>query len=117
MDTQLHQRMQETSTMIDRRSFIKTACDTLDKQSWLSDCQRNDLEATISHWCQAVNGSSVPFLNAAMKNECFAIINGENPYDEESFCVKEGSDPYQLKLDFLFEDIPYPPPQIGISHS
>ena len=96
--------------MIDRRSFIKTACNILEKQSWLSEYQRNELEATISHWCQSVNGSSVPFLNAAVKNKCLAIIKGNKRPEEQSIFIKEGSNPYQLKLDFVFEDIPYPPP-------
>ncbi len=96
--------------MIDRRNFIKTACETLNKRNWLSDCQLNELEAIVSHWCQAANGSNVPFLNAAMENEFFAIINGKRQPDTDAYCVKEDLDPYQLKLDFMFQDIPYPPP-------
>jgi DNA (cytosine-5)-methyltransferase 1 len=96
--------------MIDRKAFIRVACETLSKKRWLSDLQRDELEATISHWCQAINGSNVPFLSTDIENECFTIINGKAQTDTDTFTVKEKSDPYQLKLDFVFEDIPYPPP-------
>ena len=97
--------------MIDRKKFIEMACKTLGKQAWLSDWQRTELEAIISHWCQSINGSSFPFLNTAMKNECFSIINGKNQSDTDVYCVQEELEPYQLKLDFMFEGMSYPPPQ------
>lgn len=96
--------------MIDRRKFISIAYDSLSKQSWLSDCQRDELEATISHWCQSVNGSSVPFLSEAMKNNFYAIMNREKRRNKDSCHVKEKLKSHRSKMDFIFEDIPYPPP-------
>lgn len=97
--------------IMDRKSFIKKVCESVDKQSWLSDLQREELEATISHWCQSKKGISVPFFTDDIKNECLAIINEENRTAEEVRCIKEESEPYQLKLDFMLDDIPYPPPR------
>ncbi len=94
---------------MNRKDFQKKTVAHLKEQVWLSELELDELDASLSHWCQSPE-LSIPFFTNAIRNECLIILTGNNekPVD---FCVKEEFEHYQLRLNFSFNDLPYPPPE------
>jgi len=84
------------------------------EQRWISEDEITELDAVVSHWLQNP-GSTEPFLTNSIKNECNRFVN---KFDEKqienglSNYVCDPHEPYQLTLNFLFDDLPFPPPLV-----
>lgn len=97
---------------MDRASLITSLISHLSSQPWVGQEETAELNASISHWCQSPS-LRLPFLTNAMRNECVLFIRDHVGEGEDGLCgncVCEGQQPYQLRLEFMFDDIPYPPP-------
>lgn len=96
---------------MNREVFIKKINLHLQTKSWISNEEAEEINASISHWLQN-RSLSIPLFSKTMRNECdlflrHYICDKEKKY-VDSVC--EPQEPYQLKLGFLFRDLPYPPP-------
>ena len=81
-------------------------------QPWISALEEEEINAPVSHWLQNT-ASNVPLFNNAMRNECLSYIHRYSDDQSEIVhgnCVCETQEPYQQRLNFLFDDVPYPPP-------
>ena len=81
-------------------------------QKWVSGDETTEINAVISHWLQSPS-LRIPFLTNSILNECRLFIENyrksSKTYDLTN-CVREPQAPYQLTFNFLFNDLPYPPP-------
>ncbi|MCK5097241.1 MAG: DNA (cytosine-5-)-methyltransferase [Desulfobacteraceae bacterium] len=92
------------------QKLVSCLCD----QKWISEDERTELPAIVSHWLQTPS-STVPFLTNSIRNECNRLVDkiDENQSAKGlSNCVCEFHEPYQLNLNFLFNNLPFPPPSI-----
>lgn len=81
-------------------------------QSWISALEIDEINASVSHWLQNP-AANVPLFNNAMRNECLSYMScfsSDRPKIIPENCICEAQKPYQQKLDFLLDDVPYPPP-------
>jgi len=99
---------------IERKQTFPGLISHLRKQAWISAVEQEELQASVSHWMQ--NPSlSVPLFTTAIRNECLSYINkpfhsGLSSISGENY-VCESHEPYQLRLNFGFDGVPYPPPE------
>jgi len=82
------------------------------RQAWICEGEVEEINASVSHWLQNP-ALSVPLFNNSMRNECHSYIHRSS--DNQTGIVKgnyvyEPQEPYQRRLNFLFDDVPYPPP-------
>lgn len=81
-------------------------------QKWVSGDETAEINAVISHWLQSPS-LRIPLLTNSILNECRLFIkrySESSKTDGLTNCVREPQSPYQLTLNFLFNDLPYPPP-------
>ncbi len=92
--------------------IIHEMATNISNQKWLSYDEATEIVAVITHWLQSPS-LRVPFLTNSILGECHSFITQpSSPSKENSWAtfVKEPLSPYQLTLNFLFDDLPYPPP-------
>ncbi len=97
---------------IELNQIIQELTSHICNQKWISNDETTEIDAVISHWLQSPS-LKVPFLTNAILVECnnFITRHDEQLKDESlTSCVNEHQSPYQLTLNFLFDDLPYPPP-------
>ncbi len=80
-------------------------------QKWVSSNEIDEINAIVSHWLQS-HFFQLPFLTKSILLECQWFISeyfNNNALDliADRVCVPE--EPYQLTLNFLFDNLPYPP--------
>lgn len=85
----------------------------ISNQNWVTADELEEIEAIISHWLQSPD-SNVPLLSNSILMECRKYVF-QSEYSPNSHihknCVCEPQTPYQLKFDFLYKNLPYPPPE------
>jgi len=82
-------------------------------QKWISSYEKEEIQAVISHWLQSPH-LKIPLLSNSILRECQSTISQSEgiPEIHNYFdCVGEPQSSYQPTLDFLFDTVPYPPPQ------
>jgi len=99
---------------VDRKEILEKIISYLSEQPWVSDKERGELRASVSHWLQNPY-SSLPLFTNLMRRECPTFL--DNLLKDHSAaavpCVSELQETYkQLRLP-LFQDLPYPPPDSG----
>jgi hypothetical protein len=93
-------------------NFIKELSSHLCEQKWISDDEALEINAVISHWLQSPS-FKYPFLTNSILKECHYYINKfleKSITNEPINCVKESHSLYQPSFNFLFDNLPYPPP-------
>ena len=94
-------------------NLIQELVTQISNQKWISSDETEEIEAVISHWLQSPY-LKMPLLSNPILRECQSYIyQSEKVPKTHNYidCVSEPHSPYQLTLDFLFDTIPYPPPQ------
>jgi DNA (cytosine-5)-methyltransferase 1 len=99
---------------LNRKKLHQELVSHLLNQPWICEGEMEEINASVSHWLQnpALN---MPLFTNAMRNECLSYINRSSGDQAEMIranCVCEAPEPYQQRLNFLFDDVPYPPPAI-----
>jgi len=103
---------------MNRRDTLQKLVAHLQSKAWLSDLELKELDASVSHWLQSPS-LTVPHFTNAMRNECAALVpHFSSTHAPASRSVPSGAAlrvcepeaPYQLKLEFFCDDVPYPPP-------
>ncbi|MGE4519060.1 MAG: DNA (cytosine-5-)-methyltransferase [Desulfobacteraceae bacterium] len=74
----------------------------------MSNLEREELYAIISHWCQSCGSIRVPLLTEEIRNKCLELMSCSQKL-KETQAIRENLAPYQQRFDFKFDDIPYPP--------
>ncbi len=96
---------------MDRKKFHVRAVEHLKKQSWINEEDIEELDASISHWCQTPY-TDLPFFKREMRRECLSLLRAKFLDSKKEPCfTKEKADIHQEDLRFLFEDVPFPPPE------
>lgn len=95
-----------------RKKLHQELVSLLRSQLWTCEGEMEEINASVSHWLQNPT-MSVPLFNNSMRNECLSYIHRySSTYTgivKENY-VYEPQEPYQRRLSFLFDDVPYPPP-------
>lgn len=97
---------------MDRKRLHKELVTQLLSQPWINALEVQEINASVSHWLQNT-ASNAPLFNNAMRNVCLSYIHR---YSDDQFeivhrnRVCETHGPYQQRFNFLFDDVPYPPP-------
>jgi DNA (cytosine-5)-methyltransferase 1 len=83
----------------------------LKNQTWFMENELEELDAAVSHWIQSPE-LKFPCLTNSMRNESFYFSHKNiiSPVPDEQ-CVSENIEPYQTRLNFIFNYLPYPPPE------
>jgi len=98
----------------DLTNTIQTLVSHFCSQTWVSDDEINEIDAVVTHWLQNPC-LKVPFLTDSINSECCNFINQFNQPqadDRLKSGVCESHEPYQLTFNFLFDDLPFPPPLV-----
>lgn len=69
-----------------------------------------EMEAIITHWFFNP-GIRPPYFSNAAYNACKQLFGLSPTEISNKSLVREESAPYQLKFDFVYNRIPYPPPE------
>ncbi len=97
---------------LNRNNIFQELTAYLLSQPWIRKEETAEINASLSHWFQNPD-LNVPLFTNTMRNECVSFMCRYGKEDTEKaheFCVCEPQKPYELRLDFLFDDLPYPPP-------
>lgn len=97
---------------MNRKKLHKELVSHLLSQPWISELEMKEIDASVSHWLHNP-ASNVPLFNNAMRNACLSYIHSSSDYQTEIVpknYVCEIQEPYQQRLNFLLDDVPYPPP-------
>lgn len=71
---------------------------------------REDIEAAITHWLLTPD-ICPPYFSEKAFNACRRLFGLPVVEKGNKFVVREESTPYQIKFDFVYDDIPYPAPE------
>jgi len=71
---------------------------------------QDDIEAAITHWLLSPD-ICPPYISEKAFNACRMLFGFPVVEREQKFVIREESTPYQIKFDFVCEDIPYPAPE------
>lgn len=86
----------------------------ISNQKWVSSLEKQEIEAIISHWVQSPE-LKIPMLSNAILRICKSYVyQSEKEPEARGYtdCVCEPISTYQQpSLSFLFESVPYPPPE------
>jgi DNA (cytosine-5)-methyltransferase 1 len=99
-------------TKMGLQKTIEELVSYLCRQDRISRNEITELNALVSHWLQTPS-LTVPFLTNSIRNECNRFVSkiDENQNKKDlSNCVGELYEPYQLTFNFLFDELPFPPP-------
>jgi len=95
-----------------RKKLHQELVSLLRSQSWTCEEEMEEINASVSHWLQNP-ALSVPLFTNAMRNECLSYIHRSSSNQTgmvHGNYVCEPQATYQQRLNFLFDDVPYPPP-------
>ena len=84
----------------------------LREQAWIYSAEKEELEASVSHWLQNPT-LHIPFFTNGMRNDCQTMIGNASFIKQRSIgtlSVCEPENSYQEHLGLVFNDVPYPPP-------
>ncbi|HUV50349.1 MAG TPA: DNA (cytosine-5-)-methyltransferase [Anaerolineae bacterium] len=83
----------------------------LKNQPWFKVHELEELDAAVSHWIQ-FPALKFPYFTNSMRNESYAFVNKNIHHGiSNKLSVCEDVKPYQAQLNFLFNGLPYPPPE------
>lgn len=86
---------------MDRKKFHVRAVEHLKKQSWINEEDIEELDASISHWCQTPY-TDLPFFKREMRRECLSLLRAKFLDSKKEPCfTKEKADIHQEDLRFL----------------
>ncbi len=95
------------------KKIIEEITDEIKSEKWITPQEVEELDAVVSHWLQSFH-KQIPFLSNSILNICENYIKtktkGSQQSASESF-LREVTSPYQTTMDFLYDFLPYPPPQ------
>lgn len=101
----------KTGALMKRENFHEKLVEHLRKQPWFQVNELEELDAAVSHWIQSPDLKFPCFTNT-MRNESYAFAAGKiNENISKAPCVCEEPETYQAKLTFIFNNLPYPPPE------
>lgn len=95
-----------------RKDFYEKLIRHLREQLWLSENEKEELNASVSHWMQTP-AKHIPLFTTAMRNECLSFTG---KYDSikrnvaDTLIIRESLEKYHVQLNISYNDIPYPPP-------
>ena len=101
----------KTGAPMKMKDFHEKLVEHLRKQPWVQVNELEELDAAVSHWIQSPDLKFPCFTNS-MRNESYAFVNKTIHHgisSESGIC--EDAEHYQNQLNFLFNGLPYPPPE------
>ncbi len=95
---------------MDWKNFVDNSLKHMQTLQWLSEIEREESRAIISHWVQTGINQYVPMLSEAIKHEIISLYT-QRDICHEPYLVQSPSVAYQPEFEFEFSDLPYPPPK------
>lgn len=99
---------------MNRKILLQELTSHLLARPWISAGEAAEIHASITHWSQNP-GLNIPLFTNRMQNVCNSFMNRHAfEHSEKDYAdrVNGTEEQPQLMFDFLFDDIPYPPPAV-----